>query len=339
MATICFYHADCFDGFASAWVVYRAHKEGVLQGEIEFQAINYHQSLSNYEGKDVIMVDFSVKPEALEEMAKKASSVLIIDHHKSAIQRLDSYTSFPKELSDNYFVISTVKVYNKVKSEANGVPFVGTNFSLGNSGCVLTWMFFFTTKIPAILEYIEDSDLGKFESPITGNVVAGISTYPETFKAWDEMIYKDPFSELLEKGQIIQEYKRRLVEKHLKRGYILIEMRSRDRSYKVPCILAPREIVTAVATTLAKDFPFAVGFYMDEGHWVFELRASKESEVDVSEIATLYGGGGHQKAAGIRISDQTLVDYTNQYAIVFDINSVFDLVLETAYDNLHGEYK
>ena len=77
--TICIYHSPCMDGFTAAWVARKA-----LGNDVEFFAATYGEPPPDVTGKDVIMVDFSYKRPVLMEMAKKAHSFLILDHHKSA---------------------------------------------------------------------------------------------------------------------------------------------------------------------------------------------------------------------------------------------------------------
>ena len=78
MKKICIYHGNCADGFGAAWVVRKA------LGDIAFVAETYQNPPPDVTGKDVIMVDFSYKRPVLLEMAEKAHSILILDHHKTA---------------------------------------------------------------------------------------------------------------------------------------------------------------------------------------------------------------------------------------------------------------
>src|SRR4029077_6564994 len=79
---ICIYHGNCADGFGAAWVVRRAIPE------CEFHAGVYQNEPPDVRGRDVILVDFSYKRPVLEGMARVAASLLIIDHHKTAIDEL-----------------------------------------------------------------------------------------------------------------------------------------------------------------------------------------------------------------------------------------------------------
>ena len=74
--SMCIYHGNCADGFGAAWVVRKA------LGEIDFHGAKYQEPPPDVTGKDVVMVDFSYKRPVLLEMAEKANSILILDHHK-----------------------------------------------------------------------------------------------------------------------------------------------------------------------------------------------------------------------------------------------------------------
>src|SRR5258708_37459253 len=84
MTTIlCIYHANCADGFGAAWAVRHAFGDGV-----EFHPGFYGEAPPDVAGRDVLLVDFSYKRPVLDEMAKAAHSILILDHHKTAAEDL-----------------------------------------------------------------------------------------------------------------------------------------------------------------------------------------------------------------------------------------------------------
>ena len=80
--SMCIYHGNCADGFGAAWVVRKA------LGEIDFHGAKYQEPPPDVTGKDVVMVDFSYKRPVLLEMAEKANSILILDHHKTSAEDL-----------------------------------------------------------------------------------------------------------------------------------------------------------------------------------------------------------------------------------------------------------
>src|SRR6266851_5097617 len=81
---LCIYHSSCQDGFASAWIVYNHFGKN----NVDFFPGIYQNDPPDVTGKDVIMVDFSYKKDVILKMAETAKSILILNHHKSAIEDL-----------------------------------------------------------------------------------------------------------------------------------------------------------------------------------------------------------------------------------------------------------
>src|SRR5437879_5233397 len=74
------YHANCIDGFCAAWIAWRVHRDAA-----EYRAVQYGQAApSDVEGRDLLILDFSYPREQLIALADKASSILVLDHHKTA---------------------------------------------------------------------------------------------------------------------------------------------------------------------------------------------------------------------------------------------------------------
>ncbi|MFT8033799.1 hypothetical protein ACMYMK_23185, partial [Salmonella enterica subsp. enterica serovar Enteritidis] len=74
MGTLCIYHHNCADGFTAAWVVRKAHREGLIKGPLSFHG-GVHQDPPPPEvsGKHVLLVDFSYKGEDLEWVLSEAA--------------------------------------------------------------------------------------------------------------------------------------------------------------------------------------------------------------------------------------------------------------------------
>ena len=72
--------------------------------------------------------------------------------------------------------------------------------------------------------------------------------------------------------------------------------------YLVPMVCcSSKNIISEVAGGLSEGHDFA-GCYFDKGTGTVEYSLrSRENGIDVSEIAGLFGGGGHKHAAGFNI--------------------------------------
>jgi len=58
---------------------------------LEFHAGVYQNPPPDVTGKDVILVDFSYKRPILDKMKQEANSILILDHHKTAMEDLQGF--------------------------------------------------------------------------------------------------------------------------------------------------------------------------------------------------------------------------------------------------------
>lgn len=259
---ICIYHGSCADGFGAAWVVRKA------LGDIEFFHGKYQEPPPDVTGKDVVMVDFSYKRPVLLEMAAKANSILIIDHHKTAAEDL-------------------------VDLPAN----VTAKFDMGHSGAMMAWDHFFPgQEPPPLLLHIEDRDLWRFALPHTREIQASVFSYPYDFKVWDQLMTRS-LCDLWAEGSAIE-------RKHFKDIKELLGVTTREMligGYRVPIANLPHTLVSDAAHELAKGRPFAGCYWDTPDGRVFGLRSNDEG-VDVSAVAKQYGGGGHRNASGFRVS-------------------------------------
>ena len=260
--SMCIYHGNCADGFGAAWVVRKA------LGEIDFHPGKYQEPPPDVTGKDVVMVDFSYKRPVLLEMAEKANSILILDHHKTAAEDL-------------------------LDLPAN----VTAKFDMGRSGAMLTWEHFFPGETPpALLLHIEDRDLWRFALQNTRQIQANVFSFPYDFQVWDTLMAAAPAT-LAAEGEAIE-------RKHFKDIRELLGVTTRDMvigGHRVPVANLPYTMSSDAGHELAKGRPFAACYWDTPEGRVFSLRSSDDG-ADVAEVAKQYGGGGHRNAAGFRVS-------------------------------------
>lgn len=268
------YHGNCADGFSAAWCFWR--KYGT---DADYVAGVYQQEPPDVSGRDVYLVDFSYKRAVVEQMLKAAASVTLIDHHKTAIEDLkplfmqDSWTGEPKQLA--HFT------------------------DLNRSGATLAWDYLFPGEDrPLLLGHVEDRDLWRFKLPGTREIQALVFSHEYSFETWDKLMSADQV-ELLKMtaaGAAIE-------RKHHKDVAELVGVCKRRMTiggHEVPVASLPYTFVSDAAHLMAHGEPFAACYWDTEDGRVFGLRATEDG-LDVSEIAKLYGGGGHAKAAGFKV--------------------------------------
>lgn len=259
---ICIYHGNCADGFGAAWTVRKA------LGEIEFYGASYQEPPPDVTGKDVVMVDFSYKRQVLLEMAEKAKSILILDHHKTAAEDL-------------------------IDLPANVIA----KFDMNRSGAMLTWDHFFPDEAPPpLLLHIEDRDLWRFALQSTRQIQASVFSYPYNFQVWDTLMAAETAT-LATEGEAIE-------RKHFKDIRELLGVTTREMiigGFRVPAANLPYTMSSDAGHEMAKGRPFAACYWDTPSGRVFSLRSNNDG-VDVSEVAKQYGGGGHRNASGFKVS-------------------------------------
>jgi len=264
---ICIYHKNCNDGFGAALAV--KIWSGInlsTENKIKFIPAHYGDHPPNVEGKDVFIVDFSYPRDTLLKMYDQASSILVIDHHKTAEENL-------KELD---FCI----------------------FNMQKSGAVLTWEHLFPEQnIPLLLQYIQDRDLWNWNLEQSRDISAALSLLDKDFDLWEQYLNNDNIPELAVKGEAILEYQDHQVKKIVNSNDIPFE---KIAKYNVPCINTTT-LISEIGHELSKGHPFAAMYFETANDRIYSLRSSDDG-IDVSEIAKIFGGGGHFHAAGFKVN-------------------------------------
>lgn len=269
MKKLCIYHANCADGFTSAWIVNKFEKD------VEFFAATYQNPPpDNINGREIIMVDFCYKLPVLQHMAEKAKSIIILDHHKSAKEDL-----LDGGLPDNVSAI----------------------FDMERSGARITWDYYTGCEPPPMLvSHVEDRDLWRFKIPGTKEFQNNLFSYEYTFENWDAIHAACQntagYNALLAGGEAIT----RKHNKDVKELISVAATRGVIAGHEVPLMNAPYFFSSEAGHIMAKGEAFAACYYdVPEGR-CYSLRAAEDGE-DVAAIAVKFGGGGHAKAAGFTL--------------------------------------
>jgi len=142
------YHANCPDGFAAAWAIWKKYPFAV------FVPVDHGQPPPvDPTGRQVLIVDFSYPKPILEAIAKSAAGIQVLDHHITAQQALE------------------------------GLPYV--TFDLKKSGAVLAWEWAHRTPPPWLIQYVQDKDLFTWKLPGSREITAALSSYPHDFAIWE----------------------------------------------------------------------------------------------------------------------------------------------------------
>lgn len=281
---LCIYHGHCDDGFAAAYITRCATGPGLF----EFYPGVYQQEPPDVAGRHVLLVDFSYKRPVLLEMAAKARSIVILDHHKTAAEDLAGF----QEVAP---FTDWQRNHECPLVEGAAEP-IATLFDMNRSGAGLAWDFFFGGKRPSFVDYIEDRDLWRKSLPDGDEFTIALRSYPQDFEAWNQLWHDGP-SRLIAEGRSIQRYYRQRVEELKRSAY-----EAWIDGHHCWIANAPYFAASEVAGELAEKTGFgACYFEVEKDRFQYSLRA--RGEFDVSEIAKKFGGGGHKAAAGFTVSN------------------------------------
>lgn len=315
MKPLCIYHGNCADGFGAAWVVRR-----FFGGEVDFHAGVYQNEPPTIEnggvaiqGRIVIFVDFAFKREVMLRwmQAHQPEAVLVLDHHKSAVEDLKADGCYIIDFGAYQGVKDWQRFINNdvALDHVEGGPRIYTVFDMNKSGAGLAWDFFFPHEHrPCLIDRIEDRDLWRFRFPDTRPIQAAVFSYPYDFDTWD-MLLKANLAVLRSEGEAIE-------RKHHKDVAELVTAFRREMcigGHWVPVANLPYTLTSDAGHLMCEPYqspnlagewvtpPFAACYWDTPDGRVFSLR-SRDNGMDVSEIAKQYGGGGHKNASGFRVS-------------------------------------
>lgn len=293
---ILIYHDNCDDGFAAAWVVNK--KWG---GSVEFLASNYGKPLPEFDpsDKDILIADFSISPEQCEDVVDRGGRILMLDHHKTAQEKLSEL---------HQVVRPTIENVGRCFDQMTGTwrADVLVEFDMNRSGARMAWDFAFPgDETPELILAVEDRDLWRFDRPDTKLVSMYLRSLDREFAQWDaaaQLYSGDPERFLGEASAIKRFYDQRIkaiCEAAGPQNFFGHE----DVAVTYAC---PYDFVSDACHMLLDMYPgapFAAAVIQNPEGVTYSLR-SRDERADVSEIAKAHGGGGHRNAAGFRIPAQ-----------------------------------
>ncbi len=285
---VCIHHFPCDDGFGSAWCVWK--KWG---NTIDYVGVNHGDELPGLKNKNVLFVDFALSADKMTALIEEgeASSIIILDHHKTAEADLSKFSA------RNALDYSNVYSEAEIKYEDKEKPFILSHFDMEKCGARLAWEFCFPgEQPPEFVLYIEDQDLWNLKYEHVRRFSLAVRSYPYEFETWNVLSVK--VKQLIEEGKIIERFYEKKISDICK-----IASYEELGGHRILVANAPSFMASDVAHELLnrdQDVPFTAVWYEANGKRAFSLR-SEEHRVDVSEIAKQFGGGGHRNAAGFRV--------------------------------------
>lgn len=275
---LCIYHKNCTDGFGAAWVVHHKFKD-----DVEFHAANYQdEGYPDVCGRDVIIVDFSYPLPVMQEIWAHAKSLVLLDHHKTAVENLGEWIEKLPAASKEHLILDMTR-----------------------SGALMAWGYFFPgIHAPKVIQAISDRDTWQFKLKFTEEIHEVLGSYEQTFEIWDDLILRQRFMSLVIEGEgILRKFNREV-------GSLVksLEMKLEIDGHVVPAANIPFTHASKAGHLLGKGAPFAALFSLRADGVAFSLRSEEKVGMDVSLIAKKFGGGGHKHAAGFQVSHTRFLD-------------------------------
>ena len=307
MKIICIYHSIDLDGWMSAAIVKHWHMNYLNSisntiskvDTLDFIGYNYGQPIPDLsEYNKVIMCDISFPMEEMYDVLvnRIGNNLIWIDHHISAIKNFDTWN---QSYGNQYL---------------EGLR--DTNFA----ACELTWKYFFPNEtMPEIIRllgmYDSFRNKGTDEETKVLEFQYGarqcISNYEE---AYTELTKDDSntigeltnLERIHRQGKAIYQYLCTEAKQTYKNGFSIYFRNDIKRGsviengvLKFICINKERFNPINFGIDYHKDgYDGCACFHYANGMWNFSLY-NDNGEVDCSQIAKQYGGGGHKYAAGM----------------------------------------
>jgi len=265
---IVFYHANCPDGFGAAWAAWRK-----LGDTAEYHPYHHGASeLPGVSGKTVYTLDFTPPEPIFSAVLKDATSLICLDHHKTA---------------EPHIARATEHVFDNA-----------------HSGSVLSWQHFHPGEpVPKLLLYIEDNDLWLHKLPFAQEIPSLTWIHNYDFAEWSayavELENPETFARATERGSLLlKAFLKQAGE--LAEEHYFIEFENR----RVPVANCPGHVSEVGHHLYTKYPPMSLLWSRKKECVIISLRSN--GDVDVAELATHYGGGGHKQSAGFTINLETI---------------------------------
>lgn len=302
------YHSGCKDGFGGAFVIWLYYKqrnllETKLDNSLNTVSIKFikgiHKRHDNgysdlfydkYKDKNVVFVDFCHPYDVMLKIVSYAKSVLILDHHISAMNDM-----------------------KKIFSSKSNISNLEMMFDMQYSGCVLAWNYIFgdLDKCPKFLLYIQADDIYK---GITPDIKAFITCFSEklfTFELYENMLNDDVFNECIKTGYEWLKYKDIIINRSSKKFVLVPHLINNE--YATVAYINTNEFVSEVADKIFSleenynshicgyiDF-VCVWFYNQKKKFTKFFLRSRDNRMDVQKIAIAHNGGGHHNSASMTL--------------------------------------
>lgn len=282
-SAVVFYHGNCPDGFTAALVAYTVLREKAQYVACFYEKENWSQI--DVENKDVYILDFHFNEDVLKEFENKTKSLVLLDHHMTAKNKLKDFCLHCKKSS---FL----------------------KFDLEKSGASLAWEYFYPgKKTPFLIELIQDRDLYTWKIKNARDFCSALELINYEFEKWEPLLYlntEEQWDYFLQQGKTINEYRQRLILDSLGSA-VEIEI----FGFKgVMLNLNSALLKSNTGEILLNKFPnslFSMTYHLTTDNKVACSLRTKGFDAR-QNIAEKLKGGGHPQACGLELTLEQLVE-------------------------------
>ena len=346
--TLIAYHAHCIDGFTAAYIAVKAMYDrgrDVVLIDMEYNEESMKRLCDRVvetKVKDLVVVDFSLDYVILDELHDSTEDleITILDHHKTAFERYAPHMEItPKS-----------EYYGSIASKVGDINNEAPPLELNNDECgaSLVWKYYncaevhhtYDIKVPALIQYIRDYDLWRFDH---GNTTKWVNKYlcsrPKTLVEWARIFANFDIDEsrraMKAEGRKLQDKHDLTVERIARLAEpIVIKGRGgiKYEGLAVSCEPKYNSDVGQVLAGQSGSYGLMYNEDYETGKVYYSLRANRK-EYDVTVIAKQFNGGGHAGAAGFELSYPKDIGLFNRLQIdddsveVLNTSLLFDLAL------------
>jgi len=296
------YHDNCRDGICSLWCAHH-------YSDKKFDKIGLSASKDldlkryNFKNKKIIFADVCPSLENIKALSKIAKHITIIDHHESNLRK-------------------TIEL-----SEEQNVDMI---FDMKRSACQMIWDYFFEDKKrPWFIDHVGDKDIWAQKLKYNDEIIKSLDHYElinaNNLEQLDKLYKytKIDITKLIKFGKNIILITNKILNdesKYALEATIVIK----KKKYRIWTASIKSDLVSDFGNLLSTkkfndgtipDFVLIWNYVPINKSWYISLRGSDASP-NLAKIAETFGGGGHAKASGFRLTNGT------------DLNSLVKFVIK-----------
>lgn len=269
------HHSPCDDGHAAAALFFFKDNTVVLCGMHPKDDPITPDMESMVTGKNVVLVDIAFSAEKLSQLSAWARKVVVLDHH----------------------------ITNKQALESISITNLRTVFTMDVAGVCLAYQFLYpaSNTMPSALWYIGLKDVWKHEQNENALHFTTAFVRPTTWAGWYPFIIDNQVvvDEIIKEGRAVYKYQQFVIRTMMEK----VEYTS-WRGYRMAIVNVPFPFISDIGAAMCEMEPertIAVIWNKPAtGPFSVSLRSHNPLGPNIEQIALEFKGGGHVHGAGLR---------------------------------------